>query len=435
MLALRLLFGGVFDRFPQLKWGAIELGAAWVPGWMRAMDSAAHAFRRNETRLQKLSALPSEIVRRHESLRTTFTAGADAQVAQVIHPPQPVAVALYDLRGLAAAERPTEVQRLLAEQSQRPFDLAQGPLLRAQLFQLAPEEHILLMTFHHIAVDGWAIHLFFGELTALYGAYSKGAPSPLSALPIQYADFSRWQRQQLQGAQRHRVNGVDFHTGTLQGTPVVLFLSGMRNYDMAVAMSDYTPNLKFADALAQTGTPTLLGSLTQLELYAKGSDWALSGRPGEMLEAALSGFKSSRIAAEVAKAHVIVGTFHELKEVGHAKNLAGKTVITSAVDDERLAIERLGRLLGQTGRVQVVGSSTDPADALGAIALAAPDVLFLDIQMEGMTGLSLARQLDPDTLPCIVFVTAYDHYALEAFEVSATDSKGKPADAIAGASS
>ncbi len=64
-----LIFDGVFDRFPQLKWGAIELGAAWVPGWMRAMDSAAHAFTRNETRLQKLSAKPSEIVQRQ--LRVT----------------------------------------------------------------------------------------------------------------------------------------------------------------------------------------------------------------------------------------------------------------------------------------------------------------------------------------------------------------------------
>ena len=64
-----LIFDGVFDRFPRLKWGAIELGAAWLPGWMRAMDSAAHAFMRNETRLQKLSARPSEIVRRQ--LRVT----------------------------------------------------------------------------------------------------------------------------------------------------------------------------------------------------------------------------------------------------------------------------------------------------------------------------------------------------------------------------
>ena len=64
-----LVFDGVFDRFPRLKWGAIELGAAWLPGWMRALDSAAHAFRRNETRLQQLSARPSEIVQRQ--LRVT----------------------------------------------------------------------------------------------------------------------------------------------------------------------------------------------------------------------------------------------------------------------------------------------------------------------------------------------------------------------------
>jgi len=133
------------------------------------------------------------------------------------------------------------------------------------------------------------------------------------------------------------VRHVQNELGHYFNNNLVLFLSGMRNYDMAMAMSDYTPNLKFADALAQTGAPTMLTSLTQLELYAKGSDWALSGKPGERLQAALTGFKSKRIAAEVAKSHVIVGTFHELKELGNTKNLAGKTVITSAVDDDRLA--------------------------------------------------------------------------------------------------
>jgi len=133
------------------------------------------------------------------------------------------------------------------------------------------------------------------------------------------------------------VRYVQSHLGNFFNNNLVLFLSGMRNYDMALALSDYTPNLRFADALAQTGAPTMLTSLTQLELYAKGSDWALSGRSGEMLEEALSGFKTARIAAEVAKSHVIVGTFHELKQLGTPKNLAGKTVITSAVDDERLA--------------------------------------------------------------------------------------------------
>lgn len=133
------------------------------------------------------------------------------------------------------------------------------------------------------------------------------------------------------------VRQVQHELGSYFNNNLVLFLNGMRNYDMAVALSDYTPNLSFADALAQTGAPTMLTSLTQLELYAKGHDLALTGRSGEMLEAALSGFKNNRIAAAVGKSHVIVGTFHELKEVGSPANLEGKTVITSAVDDERLA--------------------------------------------------------------------------------------------------
>ena len=118
---------------------------------------------------------------------------------------------------------------------------------------------------------------------------------------------------------------------------LVLFLSGMRNYDMALAMSDYSKNLSFADALFQTGAPAMLGSLEQLELYAKGSDFILSGKPGEMLEASLSEFKISRAASAVAKSHVVVGTFAEIKAVGNASNLEGKTLITSAVDDERMA--------------------------------------------------------------------------------------------------
>jgi predicted amino acid dehydrogenase len=134
--------------------------------------------------------------------------------------------------------------------------------------------------------------------------------------------------------QVNAVRYVQNHLGSYFNNNLVLFLSGMRNYDMALALSDYTPNLRFADVLAQTGAPTMLTSLRQLELYARGSDLILSGRPGEMLESALTGFKSKCMAREVAKAHVIVGTFPELKAVGTEKNLAGKTLITSAVDEE-----------------------------------------------------------------------------------------------------
>jgi len=133
------------------------------------------------------------------------------------------------------------------------------------------------------------------------------------------------------------VRYVQKELGNYFNNNLVLFLSGMRNYDMAVALSDYTKNLSFADALFQTGAPAMLTSLEQLELFAKGSDLMLSGKSGEMLESALTGFKNNRISAAVAKSHVIVGTYHELEVVGKTANLEGKTLITSAVDDERLA--------------------------------------------------------------------------------------------------
>ncbi|MCC7152473.1 MAG: dehydrogenase [Rubrivivax sp.] len=140
------------------------------------------------------------------------------------------------------------------------------------------------------------------------------------------------------------VRHVQAEIGHYFDNNIVLFISGMRNYDIAQALSDYTPNLCFADALAQTGAPALLGSLAQLEIYAKGADWALSGKRRELLEAALPEFKRSRLAAEVAKAHVVVGTYAELKEVGNARNLNGKTLITSAVDEDRLAFFRQCRV-------------------------------------------------------------------------------------------
>ena len=132
------------------------------------------------------------------------------------------------------------------------------------------------------------------------------------------------------------VRHVQHALGNYFNNNLVLFLSGMRNYDMAVAMSDYTKNLSFADAVLQTGAPTLLTSLEQLELYARGSKLMLGSKPGQMLETALAGFKNKRVAAAVAKSHVIVGTFAEIKAVATRTNLEGKTLITSAVDDDRL---------------------------------------------------------------------------------------------------
>jgi len=133
------------------------------------------------------------------------------------------------------------------------------------------------------------------------------------------------------------VRHVQHALGNYFNNNIALFFSGARNWDMAQALSDYTPNLNFADALVQTGAPKMLTSLQQLELYAKGHDIALSGKRGEILEGLLPGFKSNRLSAAVAKAHLVVGTYAEIKAVGNAANLEGKTIITSAVDEDRMA--------------------------------------------------------------------------------------------------
>ena len=97
------------------------------------------------------------------------------------------------------------------------------------------------------------------------------------------------------------------------------------------------------------------------------------------------------------------------------------------VDDESLALKRLQRMLAATGRVEIAGASTDPVEAVGAIVKTKPDVLFLDIEMPGMTGFQMLSKLEPQ--PLIVFTTAYDQYALEAFGVNSVDYLLKPIEA------
>jgi len=134
------------------------------------------------------------LIERHEALRTTF-ASVDEQLVQVIAPAWHMRLTVRDLRGWPETERAAEAQRLIQEESQRSFDLEQGPLLRGCLLRLGEQEHRLLVTLHHIISDGWAIGVLMRELALVYDAFNTGKLSPLPALPIQYADFSTWQRQ------------------------------------------------------------------------------------------------------------------------------------------------------------------------------------------------------------------------------------------------
>ncbi|HEX6863213.1 MAG TPA: amino acid adenylation domain-containing protein, partial [Thermoanaerobaculia bacterium] len=144
-----------------------------------------------------LRASLAEIVRRHEVLRSTFPLAGGGPV-QVVGP-SVAAMAVVDLSAVPGGLREAEVRRRVSEEANRPFDIARGPLLRAVLLRVAPEEHVAVVAMHHIVSDGWSVSVLNREMAALYGAFSQGRPSPLPELPIQYADFARWQRDQLRG--------------------------------------------------------------------------------------------------------------------------------------------------------------------------------------------------------------------------------------------
>jgi amino acid adenylation domain-containing protein len=138
----------------------------------------------------------SEVVRRHEALRTSFTA-LDGQPSQVVHPARPAALPVVDLSALPEPARRPAARGLAREWRRLPFSLECEPLLRAAVLRLDREEHVVLLAAHHIVCDGWSQAVLMRELSALYGAFVAGRPSPLPELPVQYGDFAVWQRRWL----------------------------------------------------------------------------------------------------------------------------------------------------------------------------------------------------------------------------------------------
>lgn len=163
----------------------------------------------------------NEIIQRHEALRTTFLA-SENQPVQVISPNLNLTLPVVDLQELSERERETQVFQLVKNEVEQPFDLEQGSLLRFSLVQVREHEYVLLLSVHHIAFDGWSEGVLWRELTALYTAFSTGKPSPLSKLPIQYADFAVWQRQWLQGQVID--TQLDYWKQQLAGSPPLLEL-------------------------------------------------------------------------------------------------------------------------------------------------------------------------------------------------------------------
>ena len=141
---------------------------------------------------------------------------------QVISPAAPLRIESIDLSASPANEREEQVEQLALREHQVPFDLAREWGFRAKLLRLSAEEHIVLLTQHHVVSDAWSIGVLVQEVAALYEAFSQGQPSPLVELPIQYADFAAWQREWLQGEVLEKQ--LNYWRKQLLGAPSVLEL-------------------------------------------------------------------------------------------------------------------------------------------------------------------------------------------------------------------
>ena len=162
-----------------------------------------------------------DLVRRHEVLRTRFP-DEGGKPRQEILDDLEVELPVVDLSGLSGERQEEELRRRTVEEVRRPFDLATGPLFRATLFRLGPEDHVAVLVMHHIISDGWSIGIFVEELSKLYEAHSRGLEARLPELRIQYADFAKWQREWLSGEVLEEQ--VRYWKEQLAGSPPVLEL-------------------------------------------------------------------------------------------------------------------------------------------------------------------------------------------------------------------
>ncbi|TMC16603.1 MAG: amino acid adenylation domain-containing protein, partial [Chloroflexi bacterium] len=160
----------------------------------------AHASRlQGDLQVQMLEGALQEVIARQESLRTSFEERA-GQAVQVIYQTSRMVVPVIDLQELLPEHREQEMRSLARQEAEHPMHLARGPLLRTALVRQNTQEHVLLLTLHHIITDGWSNQVFVRELTSLYQAAVSGEPPELSPLAIQYADYTLWQRAWLQGS-------------------------------------------------------------------------------------------------------------------------------------------------------------------------------------------------------------------------------------------
>lgn len=148
--------------------------------------------------IDALERAVAEIARRHESLRARFV-NVGGQPELTLSPTWGQRLAIRDVAADSREATEAALLRCVRADAAQPFDLAEGPVMRATLCRLGPEEHVLIITMHHIISDGWSMGVLARELSEIYPAFARGAPSPLSEMPMQYIDFAVWQRAWLSG--------------------------------------------------------------------------------------------------------------------------------------------------------------------------------------------------------------------------------------------
>ncbi|MEH2283681.1 MAG: amino acid adenylation domain-containing protein [Nostoc sp.] len=187
-----------------------------------------------------------EILKRHEVWRTTFTL-VNGEPVQNIVSELTWDLPMINLEHLSGKDWESEVKQLAAQSARKPFNLAKGLLVRATLLRLSEGEHVLLLTMHHIITDGWSCNVFLRELSALYAAFSTNQPSPLPELPIQYADFTIWQRDRIQG--KFLETQLNYWQQQLQGELPVLQLPTDRPRPTATTFTGAKQYFTFSTAL------------------------------------------------------------------------------------------------------------------------------------------------------------------------------------------
>jgi hypothetical protein len=238
--------------------------------------------------VQALHGALTEVFRRQQALRTVFVWGAQATPSQVVIDEWSVELPVVDLSKLSGEERARELARLLTEHARTPFDLARELMLRTTLFRIGPEEHVILFAPHHIAFDAWAVEVLYREVGELYSAALERRDPQLPELPLQYRDFSAWQRDRLKG--ELLANELDFWRTQLAGAPTVTSLPADRpraaeqTYEGATHHSILAPELTDAvrELCAASGvTPymLLLAAFATLLYRASGQDDILFGGP------------------------------------------------------------------------------------------------------------------------------------------------------------